>query len=343
VFGAPLGIILSELRTTGRTLKPALVFDIIRRATEGLAYIQDTLGEAHAGLDPHEVLIGYHGEVKIGDQRLHALDRLVLEAHRSDSIYLSPQVRAGVRQADLAGDVYSMALIMLEMLIGQPVWSADSMSVEAFILALRDFAHTGSAYPDLTEDVVDLLGSCVASESEARIESAEALKDALAVVASKNDMAPDPEALGAFVRTLIPRQRADEAPTMLVSTHTEGRVSRFDAPEFTAASVQVDPKVVDKARVRELQISASGAGPVGRPALDASRGANPMRRSRKTGNPARGAEFPMVAPRRHPNGDGPAPRDPLDALPGGKRTAWILFGVGMLAILVLLLMVIRGV
>ena len=355
VFGASLGTILGELRSTGRTLRPALIFDIIRRATDGLAYVQRTLGEPHAGLDPYEVLIGYHGEVKLGDQRLHALDRLVPEAHHSGSIYLAADVREGRRQADQSGDVHSMALIMLELLIGQAVWAAESMSVEASILALRDFAHMGSAYPDLTEGLVALLGRCVSSDAAERIESAADLKEALASLAAKNDLVPDPEGLGAFLRTLLPRQRADEAPTMLVSTHTEDKVDRFSAPEFTENSVLVDPNVVAKARERALQISATGPGGSGASSRRAPsdgggpgqpRILNPGRPGPKAasrrGGAKRGSPSPVVRPREHPQSAGRDAQDPLEALPGGKRTAWVLLGLGAVAVVVLFVMVVRG-
>lgn len=305
VNGATLAGVLEQLRTKRRTLRPEFAFSIFRQIVHGLTYVQATLSEPHAGIDPGEVLVGYQGEVKLGDQRIHTLDRLVGPDFAPDATYLAPEVTEG-QEATEASDVYAVALVMLEMLIGQPVWTAPSMTVEASIQALRDFSHVGQAQPGLTDDLVTVLGMCVESEVENRIQSAKQLKAELARIKKKNALALDAEALGAFVRALLPKQAADEAPTMLVATHANQGEDMDKRIEIREASVVIDEQLVKKAlrRVRESHVAAA------------------PRRARVEVKKA----------------------DPLDALPGGKKAAWILLcGLGMLALMLLAIVIDRAV
>jgi hypothetical protein len=327
VSGASLADVLAELNRKKRALRPELAFTIAQQLAEGVAHVTEHLDESHGGIDPSEVLLGFGGEVKIGDQRLRTLDRLLPSRYQAPATYRAPEHTDGADPTP-ASDVYALGLVFLEMLIGQPVWTAESMTVQGTVVALKDFSHVGQAQPALTEDLVTVLGLCLEPDPAERLPDARRLLDELLRVGRKHALAPDPAALGGFVRALLPRPAADEAPTMLVPTDGAVELDLDKLPEVRAASVLIDPELQAKALRRA---SSAGRAEAGREEARDARTAD-----RDRGRPPRGARPPVVRRRRGP------PADPatalLQRLPGGLNTAY-----GLLALLALIAVVLLAI
>ena len=243
IFGGSLARLLSELRQRKRTLRPDLAFSIALQIADAVAAMHRYGHGPHGGIDPNEILIGHGGEVKIGDQKLHSLDALAGTEYAQSPTYLAPEVAADTDVASVSGDVYAIALTALEMLIGMPVWRSGAMTVEASVRALKDFSHVGQVQPALTDDLVTVLGMCLEPRVENRFPSAHEVYEELRRIARKNELAPDEDALGAFVRAALPQPEADQAPTMLVAVqHSDPSEDVGRRPDFRAASVMIDPE-----------------------------------------------------------------------------------------------------
>lgn len=249
VEGPALARVLQQLRKSRRAFRPELALRIASSVSEALAALH-AAGRVHGGLDTGEVLVSYRGQVKAGDQGLHRLDWLAGDGVAQPPIYLPPELKSGGEPAASA-DVYAFGLVTLEMLIGQPVWTAETMTVEASIRALRDFSHLAQAQPGLTEDLVALLLRCTATAPGERFSSGVQVHQALSALISQHQLTADDAALGNFVRALVPRPKQEEAPTMLVHGDRAHRASSDTAlPELQglkALTVMVDPDLEAKA------------------------------------------------------------------------------------------------
>ncbi len=255
VEGAPLSAAIQALRRRKRTLMPSLALALAEQAAAGLTHLHRK-GIIHGGLDTGEVLLSYAGEAKIGDQRLRTLDRyLGADLIPDDAdLYRAPEVR-DASDATEPGDVYALGLITLELLIGTAVWAADSMTIDGSIAALKDFTHVGQAQPALTEDLVALLRACLAERPAERATARRALEQIKAVVA-KHRIHVERQALGDFLKALIPPPEAAEAPTMMVDPETAEQIAAQHSARvarFEGLSVPLDPDLERKALTRAVR------------------------------------------------------------------------------------------
>ena len=104
-------------------------FKILRQACEGIKAFHQR-GIVHRDLKPENLLLGKNGDVKIGDFGIaHIVNsrRLTLGEGVLGTIqYLSPEYLMDA-QCDVRGDIYSLGLIVYEMLAGTLPFEGDSI------------------------------------------------------------------------------------------------------------------------------------------------------------------------------------------------------------------------
>jgi serine/threonine protein kinase len=127
IDGATLGAVEKALTRRKRGFQPAMALMIIRDVGRALQYLQQQ-GRCHGGLDPQDVLLGYDGRAWLSDPGLSALEEQTAGAIEPSS-GLSPY--QGEPEASFAGDIYAAGLLLLEMLLGQPLWTKEKMNVTA--------------------------------------------------------------------------------------------------------------------------------------------------------------------------------------------------------------------
>jgi hypothetical protein len=252
VDGVPLAAVLRVLRKRRRTLSPGHALMVARQAAEALAYLAKDARVGHGDLDPGEILVSYEGDVHVADAQLSALQAHVgadLLEDEGRSAYQPPEVRAG-RAPGPPADVYALSLILLEMLIGHPVWTAETMTVRDAVAALTDFTHIGQASPALTKDLLALLEPCLADEPATR-PSAAALQEGLQALQLGHALLDDALSLGTFVQAILPPKEDEDAPTqMMTAEQAEALAARRAAKaDWDAASVLINPEIEAKARL----------------------------------------------------------------------------------------------
>lgn len=260
VDGVSLAEVLAALTKKKRTMSMKLALLIAERVAAVLEMLHEKK-LAHGGLDPGEVLISYQGNIKVGDQKLRALD-VHLGADLGDersgtAMYRAPELAEKRGGPTPAGDVYSLALVVLECLIGRPVWTAQSMTVEGAIGALRDFTHVGQAQPALTEDLTSVLLGSTQLKPENRVQSGRELHAGIARIIKTHHLQAEKSELAAFVEALLPPARIDDAPTTIgdpatIQAMEDARGARLEKLEGT--SVPIDPDLEKKALSRVIHI-----------------------------------------------------------------------------------------
>ncbi|MCS7297195.1 MAG: serine/threonine protein kinase [Bacteroidia bacterium] len=128
---------LSEILQTG-ALSPTLVHKYFSQVLDAFAYAHEQ-GVVHRDIKPSNIMITADGRVKILDfgvarllQTDHSLTRTGMRL--GTLLYMSPEQIKGEKTIDHRSDIYSLGVVLYEMLTGHPPYSAD---MSEFTLSLK--------------------------------------------------------------------------------------------------------------------------------------------------------------------------------------------------------------
>lgn len=255
IDGVDLASVLRGVREAGGRMPLNLALHVARCIADGLHaahVIVDSDGApmrvVHRDVSPHNVLLGYDGEVKLIDFGV-AKASTNLTQTRSGIIkgklqYMSPE-QAQALPVDPRADVFSLGLTLYKMLTGRlPFRGANEFQIYDQILRKRPTPPSRSR-SDVTEGVDALVLKALSKEPEGRFESAWAFARALEQALLAHGDQPSTGRLAAWVETALPREHPRDP--------VEDDFTVGDAP-FEAESPPVDPEWSVEAQERATRV-----------------------------------------------------------------------------------------
>jgi serine/threonine-protein kinase len=149
-------------------LPPRLALALIDPVVEGLAAAH-AAGFIHRDVKPENVLIADDGRIKIGD---FGLARAVSTSTSSGTLlgtvgYVSPELVLG-KPADARSDVYSVGIMLFEMLTGQQPFDGEVPIQVAYQHVNGTVGPPSALVPGLAGEVDELVQWCTANDPENR-------------------------------------------------------------------------------------------------------------------------------------------------------------------------------
>ncbi|MET3162457.1 UNVERIFIED_ORG: serine/threonine-protein kinase [Arthrobacter sp. UYEF10] len=155
------------IRSKG-ALPPRLALALIDPVVQGLGAAH-AAGLIHRDVKPENVLIADDGRIKIGD---FGLARAVTTSTSTGTLigtvgYLSPELVLG-KQADTRSDIYSVGIMLYEMLTGQQPYDGEVPIQVAYKHVNETVGPPSALVPGLAAVVDELVQWCTANDPENR-------------------------------------------------------------------------------------------------------------------------------------------------------------------------------
>lgn len=162
------GHTLRDVITSKGALPPRLALALIDPVVEGLGAAH-AAGMIHRDIKPENVLIADDGRIKVGD---FGLARAVTTSTSTGALigtvaYLSPELVLG-KQADARSDIYSVGIMLYEMLTGRQPFDGDVPIQVAYQHVNGAVGPPSALVPGLAAEVDELVQWCTANDPENR-------------------------------------------------------------------------------------------------------------------------------------------------------------------------------
>ncbi|MDQ0821781.1 serine/threonine protein kinase/beta-lactam-binding protein with PASTA domain [Arthrobacter sp. V4I6] len=149
-------------------LPPRLALALVAPVVEGLGAAH-AAGLIHRDIKPENVLIADDGRIKVGD---FGLARAISTSTSTGALigtvaYLSPELVLG-KQADARSDIYSVGIMLYEMITGRQPFDGDVPIQVAYQHVNSTVGAPSALVPGLAEEIDELVQWCTANDPDKR-------------------------------------------------------------------------------------------------------------------------------------------------------------------------------
>jgi len=218
------GTSLADMLRGGRTLTPSHSATLMAQVAAALGYAHRN-GVVHRDVKPGNILIASDGQVKVTDfgiaQAMSVEDQLAEEGSvMGTATYFSPEQAEGA-PVDGRSDIYSLGVVLYEMIAGRPPFIGDS-PVEVSSQHVHGTVPAPSEFnPAIPADLQAIVMEALAKSPERRYQSAEDLRSDLVrfsegqpVRAAQRDVAFFGQDATRAVSKVAPGERTQAVPMM---------------------------------------------------------------------------------------------------------------------------------
>jgi TonB family protein len=224
ISGRDLRSILQECRERGLHVPVALVLYISTLLASALDYAHKKrdfenrdLGLVHRDVSPQNVLISLEGDIKLCDfgiaKAASKASHTRAGALKGKLQYMSPEQAWG-KDIDHRSDIFSLGLVLYEMLTLEKVFAGDSeLSVLEQVRNPRVSAPS-SANPDVEPEMDRIILKALRPETTERYQSARELQRDVEAVMREHGWAPDHTTIARFLRELAEGGEITTSPSV---------------------------------------------------------------------------------------------------------------------------------
>jgi eukaryotic-like serine/threonine-protein kinase len=189
IDGVNVGEYMDQLAKTGSAMPWRFATAICAQVLSGLAAAHarvDDQGEPapviHRDVTPQNILLGVNGVVKLTDFGLaRAMDRAPMtgpDVVKGKLSYLAPELLFG-QPATVTSDLYSLGIVLWEMLAGERLFWADSASERVRKVREAEIPPLAARRPSVPHAVVAIVDKALARNPTQRFQDAESMQAAL--------------------------------------------------------------------------------------------------------------------------------------------------------------------
>jgi serine/threonine-protein kinase len=184
----------------------------LQHAHELTDFDGSALGVVHRDASPHNIFVTYDGQTKVVDFGIAKAATRTAETRagvlKGKIAYMAPE-QARCAEVDRRADVFSIGVVMWELLTGQRLWKglSDLEILERLMLAEAPRART--LKPDVPPELDAICAKALALAPEQRFQTAAELRDALERFAEANLPRVSHREIGMLVSHLFADKRAE--------------------------------------------------------------------------------------------------------------------------------------
>jgi serine/threonine protein kinase len=186
VDGQSLRDMIEKKRATGRAFSLKGAYNVVAHLCNALVYAHGAT--VHGALTPDSVMVNSAGRVKVTDfglaRTLKPFDNFRAQVAAGTLAALAPEMTASPEAVDARADLYSVGVILFELLTGRT--PADS------------FERPSVAAPGVPPAVDPVVETCLRPSPDERYADAQALKDALQSALAADLAGPNAQAAAAI-------------------------------------------------------------------------------------------------------------------------------------------------
>jgi len=217
---------LRDILDAGVPLTLERIAEIASQVADGLAFAHEH-GVVHRDIKPSNIMILKNGVVKITDFGIALIpssSRTMAGMILGSPKYMSPEQVVG-QDVDGRSDIFSLGVVLYEMLAGKPPFSGDNISAIMFRILNEMPTAPCTLKPELPEAFNYIVAKALAKHPDERYQSAgemaEDLRHYLALPVPANFLAPVAGKPRTLERRARPRQEADETVLMAAGTASQ--------------------------------------------------------------------------------------------------------------------------